>query len=453
MKIIRNNVWHHSDKMVSEHIKWSFWNDKIPFGDKYICFNTYTGAIVVFNKEEYSECANNHLSPHSSSILAKLGIIVPEQIDEKHEWYEKYRHGKKNTSILDLTIILTLKCQFNCVYCFEGEKSNMVLKDKTCEDIKEFIKSRAGHFHTLHITWFGGEPLLEINRLKELSIFFLDFCRRHGVKYYADITTNGYALTPSKCNLLINECSVKRYIITIDGTTTIHDKRRPLKNGKGTFDVIWGNIATLIKTGADVTIRATIDKSNSDHIKDLIDLIANCEWSKRVNLAFVRTIDYLFTPKNIYNTIYTYDEFAKIEMKFIKYAHLRGILPYKTPRPCPLGGCLRKGDIVIGTEGEIYKCLDTIGEKEWIVGHITDESDLPEVNWYQDWLSWEPSKSSDCKECKLIPLCNGGCPHNALFLSKKHGADNQCPDWKLNYRNQIQLYVEEKLLSNEYQEI
>lgn len=452
MKIIRNNVWHNSGKTVCGHAKWSVWNDTFPFKDSYICFNTYTGALVVFSKKEYTENAD-HLPTLSLSILAELGIIVPEQIDEKQEWYKKYRQGKKDTSILDLTIVLTLKCQFNCIYCFEGEKNNLVLTNKTSNDIKKFIESRSGQFQTLHITWFGGEPLLGMSRLKELSSFFIDFCQKQNIKYYADITTNGYALTLSRCHQLINNCSVKRFIITIDGTAAIHDKRRPLKNGEGTFEVIWRNIATLLNIGADVTIRITVDKSNSNHIKDFIDLIANSEFSKRVNIVFVKTIDYSFTPMNIHNTIYTYDEFAKIEMELIKYAHLQGILSYKTPRPCPLGGCLRKGDIVIGTEGEIYKCLDTIGEKEWIVGHITDASDLPDVSWYQDWLSWEPSKSSDCKDCKLLPLCNGGCPHNALFLSKKHGADDQCPDWKLNYRNQIQLYVEEKLLSNECKEV
>jgi uncharacterized protein len=242
-------------------------------------------------------------------------------------------------------------------------------------------------------------------------------------------------------------------MITVDGTADVHNKRRPLLNGTGTFDVIWNNISTLVHIGAAVTIRVTIDKTNADYVKELIDRIADSEIAKKVGLVFVRTIDYLFTPDSIKDTIYSNEEFAGIEMELIEYAHLRGVLEYTVPGPCPLGGCLRKGDIVIGVNGEIYKCLDTIGDKQWITGHLSDDNECTNADWYQDWLSWEPSTNATCKECKLQPLCNGGCPHNALFSSKKHGADNQCPDWKFNYKKNIQLYTNKKLQIYEYQEV
>ena len=452
MKIIRKNVWRTYPECIDKVVKWSFWNDIIPYEEGWvICFNTRSGAIVMLSEEECSKCKEQPCSV--PDILAQLGIVVSDDINEKQEWNSEYKQGKEDTSFLDLTIVSTMQCQFKCIYCFEGEKSNSVLTNETCAAIKSFMEKRAGTFNKLHVTWFGGEPLLGIKQIRKLSAFILDFCKKHNIYYYADITTNGYALTSSRCNILVNECNIKRYIITIDGTADVHNKRRPLFNGAGTFDVIWNNIATLVNINAEVTIRVTIDKTNAHNVKKLIDQIADSAIAKKAGLVFVRTIDCLFTPGSIKNTIYTIEEFAKIEMEFIKYSYSKGILKYTTPGPCPLGGCLRSGDVVIGTQGEIYKCLDTIGDEQWITGHISDDNESTDAEWYQDWLSWEPSNNAICAVCKLQPLCNGGCPHNVLFSSKKHGTNNQCPDWKSNYKESIQLYVTEKLQTHEYQEI
>lgn len=451
MKIIRENTWQEYPEHSAQHIKWSFWNDIIPYLNDYICFNTRSGAIIVLSQDEKIKLKERPSS--APDILYRMGIMVPNDRNEKQEWLAEYRKGKMDTSFLDLTILPTHQCQFKCIYCFEGEKNSNVLTDKACADIQSFLKKRVDSVNKLHITWFGGEPLLGINRIRQLSAFMLDLCKEHNIHYYADMTTNGYALSPSRCDLLINECHIKRYIVTIDGTADVHNRRRPLRNEAGTFDTIWHNITMLIKTGADVCIRVTIDKSNINNIREFIDFIANSEVAAKTGLVFVRTIDYLFTPDSIKSNLYTVEEFANIEMELIKYAHQKQILRYTIPSPCPLGGCLRKGDVVIGTKGEIYKCLDTVGDAQWITGHISDVNESIDANWYQDWLSWEPSDNTTCKECKLQPLCNGGCPHNALFSSKMHGTAYQCPEWRSNYKEKIQLYVNERLKAYEYQEV
>jgi len=99
---------------------------------------------------------------------------------------------------------------------------------------------------------------------------------------------------------------------------------------------------------------------------------------------------------------------------------------------------------VVGSDGVIYKCLDTVGDKRWAITSI-DKFNLPDETprWYEEWSEWKPSQSPACSQCVLRPLCNGGCPHNALFRDKKHGSNLQCPDWKPNYRRQIIELVKE----------
>lgn len=452
MKVIRDSVWKQpcADGFPPSSCKWSHWNDTIQFGNDYIVFNTLSGAVVVLS--EYEHAGRLPVSLHPS--LLKLGILVPVAADEPSDWLAGYEKAKVDMSSLDLTIATTMQCQLGCVYCFEGTGNREgILDDDVMRHIEQFVE-RCDNLKTLRVTWFGGEPLLNVKAITGLSTFFVDYCARNGIDYMADMTTNGYALTPQLCHTLIEECNVKRYIITIDGTRDVHNRRRRLRGGGGTFDVIWKNVLALVDAGAFVTVRMTIDRENADRVFEFIDMLAASEVAGRVGLAFAKTVGLSSTPQAAQVHIMTDEEYAKREIEFIRYAHDKGLLRYTTPRPCPLGGCLRSGDIVIGAAGETYKCLDTIGEREWVAGSVCRETNVQvEPEWYGRWLSWNPFKSNQCKDCRLLPLCNGGCPHNALFASKKHGVEHQCPDWKANYEKRMKLYVEEKLNAHEYKEI
>ena len=156
------------------------------------------------------------------------------------------------------------------------------------------------------------------------------------------------------------------------------------------------------------------------------------------------------TPEDLTSKVFSEREFAPVELELIDYAHSLGLMNYRLPHKAPLGGCLRKGDITIGTDGEIYKCLDTIGEMKWVTGFIDRIDSEPQPQWYKDYLNWTPDDSNQCRRCKLQPLCSGGCPHNAMFSDKMHGSVLQCPDWKLNYRNQVERYINEKTSNGRY---
>lgn len=426
-------------------LKWSVWNDKIDVNEnELVAFNTFSQNAVLMDVSEMKDPAV--LDEPLRNTLFQLGILVASDKDERAEWETHFFKGKEDLSYIDLTILLTQDCQMQCVYCFEGTKSKSKINPSTMNDILLFLENHSGTCKKLRVTWFGGEPLLAYDRLREMSIVLMNFCKEHCIKYSADITTNGFALNRQRCEELISCLNVKRYIITVDGPKDIHEQRRPLSSRKSSFPVIWRNVETLVEMGAWVTLRMTIDKDNVSHIPVLLDQIANSKLNRRVGLAFCRTIDYNYTPDEISESLYSEVEFAEVEWRLIQYAHRLGLWEYHFPHAAPSGGCLRKGDIVIGVNGEIYKCLDTVGNTQWITGHIGVKGNATEriPKWYDLWHEWSPLKNDICKDCVLIPLCNGGCPHNALFTDKKHGTLSSCPDWKANYQKQIKLLVAEK---------
>lgn len=441
MKIFRNSI-KGLEPCFSDSYKLSVWNITIPYGDSIICFNSLSGSLVLLEKTEYEVTSN-------IEEKLKLGIIVPEDSNEREEWNIKYQKAKRDDSLLDLTIVVSRNCQLRCSYCFEGVKENRSMTSDTIQKIKSYVASKAGRLKLLRVTWFGGEPLMHMASIQELSEYFQELCQMYGIKYIADITTNGVGLSLQVIQTLVDKCKVRRYIITIDGTKDVHDKRRYFPNGQGSFDIIWKNINALIQKDVRLTIRVTIDKENVDNVREFIDYISENITSDHIDLVFVRTHDYSFTPDEIKSSVFSSKQFASIETDLITYAVNKGIGYIPLPHHSPLGGCLREADIVIGTDGEVYRCLDTIGEHKWITGSI---SDVEKPQWYKEWLAWNP-KDWKCKTCSLLPLCSGGCPHNALFTDKKHGTDEQCPDWKFNYKELIKLYVDKKLELNDYAEV
>lgn len=413
--------------------KWSRWNDEVVYNNLKIIFNTlYRSAILVSKGFSYET-----LPAENRKLLQELGMLVPINRNELEEFEQSYIEAKSDMSYIDLTIVSSNQCQMNCVYCFEGDKLDKKLTDVAMNDIMSFMDRRKNECKRLRVTWFGGEPLLGYSQMRILSERLIDFCKDNGIDYSSDITTNGYALTQERCDELISQMLVKRFIITVDGLKDVHDGRRPLLSGGGSFKRIWKNIKMLVDAGAWVTIRMTIDRDNVNEIPLFLDSLAESQLAGRTGLTFCRTIDINFTSTAVRSKLFTEEEFADVEWRLMQYAHKLGLWRYSLPGAVPLGGCLRDGDIVIGANGDVYKCLDTLGDTRWKSGYISEAESTNVPEWFSVWYNWLPSSSGKCKNCKLLPLCSGGCPHNALFKDKKHGAETQCPDWKANYRRQI----------------
>lgn len=427
-------------------LKWSVWNDIIPVNPSYsVVFNTVNRNAVLAPRECFQNTIED-LTEQERGRLYQLGIIVEATCDEKAEQEKRFTQGKEDLSYLDLTILVTHNCNMHCSYCFEGSKEKVVINSDTMSAIIRLLERHSRVCRKLRVTWFGGEPLLAYDQIRQLSQKIIQFCNEHDINYMADITTNGLALTPNRCMELIEELKVKRYIITIDGPADIHDHRRPLASGLPTFRKIWGNICTLVDCGALVTIRMTIDRENRPHVPDFLQMLSESPLKGKVWLSFCRTIDFNYTPNSVKSQLYSDEEWGKEEWELIQQAHDLGLWTYSFPHAAPQGGCLRRGDITISATGIIYKCLDTIGDERWVCGHLDEADKAPMPAWHQQWLGWNPMNDARCGNCVLQPLCNGGCPHNALYRDKKHGTSLQCPDWRANYRNQIKAIANTYLL-------
>lgn len=433
MKVLMiNHKNENSGTAPNKGLKWSIWNDIIDIDDsRVVIFNTLAHNAILVNREILNAIP-------ADQEYVSLGFLVNDDRDEVSDWEDSFCRAKADMAYIDLTILLTHQCQMKCQYCFEGDKDSTSISDYSMQAIMNFLMAHKDNCNRLRVTWFGGEPLLNYPKLKEMSVRLIEFCCENEIEYSGDITTNAFALSRERCLEMVNKLNVKRFIITLDGPAEVHDRRRPLRSGLPTFHRIWENIGHLIDVGAWVTIRMTIDRENAATVPEFLNKVSASPYAGKVGISFCRTIDYNFTPEHIRSLLYSEKEFAEVEWKLIQTAHSLGLYRYSFPHAAPEGGCLRKGDMVVGSDGVVYKCLDTVGDKRW-AGASIDKFDLPAETpqWYKEWSEWMPSQSPLCSKCVLRPLCNGGCPHNALFQDKMHGSNLQCPDWKSNYRRQI----------------
>lgn len=439
MKVLMiNHKCESSGTAPNKRLKWSIWNDIIDIDDsRVVIFNTLARNAILVNREILNTIP-------AGQEYVSLGFLVDADKDEASDWEDSFCRAKADMDYIDLTILLTHQCQMKCQYCFEGEKDSTSISDDSMQAIMNFLRAHKNTCKRLRVTWFGGEPLLNYPKLKEMSIRLNEFCRENEIQYTGDITTNAFALSRERCSEMVNKLNVKRFIITLDGPAEVHDRRRPLRSGLPTFNRIWENTGHLIEAGALVTIRMTIDRENAASIPEFLNKVAASPYAGKVGLSFCRTIDYNFTPEHIRALLYSEKEFAELEWELIQTAHSLGLYRYSFPHAAPEGGCLRKGDVVVGSDGVVYKCLDTVSDKRWAVKSIDKFDDQAETpQWYKEWNEWAPSQSPTCSKCALRPLCNGGCPHNALFRDKMHGSNLQCPDWRANYRRQIIELVKE----------
>lgn len=171
----------------------------------------------------------------------------------------------------ELILLPTEKCNFRCVYCYE-DFSIGKMRPGVVRGIKELISRRAPALRRLHVSWFGGEPLLARDVCTDISAHAQLLCQKHGVAYASSMTTNGYHLDIETLSRL-NEAGVRHFQISLDGDEDWHDQTRILANGKGSFARVIANLEAALYTNYDfhMTLRVHVHPRNIESVSRLVE--------------------------------------------------------------------------------------------------------------------------------------------------------------------------------------
>lgn len=367
--------------------------------------------------------------------LLKYGYIIPCENNELmylkfNSQYQKFKNNECN-----LTIAPTLDCNMACPYCYE-EKKSISMDEKIQLVLSDFVKDVLvkNNYKKLHVSWYGGEPLLEIDIIKNISKNLIEICREQDVNYSASIITNGVLLDLDIAKILKNDCYVNRAQITIDGLPEYHNKRRILKDGKKSFDIICQNI-DLCKDIMDIGVRINVDTNNMENVQSLCNYFINeKKWVDNVFFYLAPVENYTdgcyFSDTNCLSN----EEFAKLDLAFVEKLYQlnsdairKKLYPIRKNNFC---AAVTYGNYVIDPEGYLYTCWNVIGKKEKSIGNIIEKNVMS--NEYLKWLTYEPDKK--CTECSMLPICMGGCPYEYFRRGEPF-----CEKKILNYKEKLKI--------------
>lgn len=355
-------------------------------------------------------------------------MIKNDDFDELEYMIIRDRVYRFDTTNLGLTIAPTLYCNFNCIYCYEVGLKNNAMNRKVQGGIIEFVKKRIDRIKNFNVTWYGGEPLLNFEAIEYLSRSFLELVEDK-VNYFASIVTNGYYLN-KKTALKLRDLKIYNAQITIDGTPEIHNRRRALHNGKGTFDKIIKNIHDIWDI-IRVNVRINVDKSNIDSLESFFQLPEVISLKDKVGFYLAPVDDF----SNAYTNLdcYTMREFSEQEVYIMTKILEKGfnlmILPHMRPTICCSIGF---NSFVIDPNGDIYKCWEHISRDEEKIGDVFGE--IWNTKNLNQWLLYNAFDSPECRACKILPICQGGCPYY-YFKTRKR----KCRSIKYNYSNILEF--------------
>ncbi|MCR5774908.1 MAG: radical SAM protein [Lachnospiraceae bacterium] len=372
--------------------------------------------------------------------LRSMGFIVEDSQDD-----DFYNITKMNAltrlysnSSLSLTIAITRACNFDCSYCFEGNRTGKPMSEEVEKKLIDFIS----HYKCdqMSIIWYGGEPLLAFDRILSID----SAIKKMGKKYSASMITNGYLFNDEKISKL-NELNITYLQITLDGKKETHDGRRYLKGGGPTYDRILENIGKILKTDfkGKIHVRVNVDSRNEDEFPIVYNMIRQMfpnDFPRRISVypGFVKGDDHpdvscFFEPD---------EQGAFISKMMEKYGiNPLAIYPRKYSEGCVMN---KKNGFVVGPDGELYKCWDDIGDESMVVGHIDSFN-----NWNMPLLAecmvgCSYLDDPECRACYYLPVCNGGCHRirqKNLHSEVKHSS---CTYFKGNLEDLLELHFEEK---------
>jgi len=163
---------------------------------------------------------------------------------------ERLRHFRSN--YLNLIILPTEACNFRCTYCYETFE-NKKMPRPVVTGIKSLIDRRGEDLDELEISWFGGEPLLALDVITEISKHALDAAKTEGFTFRSGMTTNGYFLNRDRFSQCLDH-KIDFFQISLDGSADDHNASRKLASGEGTFDRIWSNLIAMKGTVAEFVV-------------------------------------------------------------------------------------------------------------------------------------------------------------------------------------------------------
>ena len=332
-----------------------------------------------------------------------------------------YKNNSKVIKALCLHVAHT--CNLNCSYCFasqgkyQGDRALMTFE--VGKQAFDFLIANSGTRKNLEVDFFGGEPMMNFDVVKELVTYARSIEKEHNKNFRFTFTTNGVLLDEEVMDFLNKE--MVNVVLSLDGRKEVNDHFRKNYAGEGSYDIIVPKFQRLVekREGKDYYVRGTFTHNNIDFTNDLFHM-ADLGFTELSMEPVVCPPEdpYALTEEDLPKLFEQYEILAKEMIKRKKEG--RGFTFYHYMLDLKNGPCIYKRitGCGSGTEymavtpwGELFPCHQFVGNPDYSLGNIWDGVTKPEVQ--DEFRSCNAYARPDCKDCWAKLYCSGGCAANA----------------------------------------
>lgn len=418
-------------------------------------FNTLTDSQVVVSADVIDLLArldageSVEAAPEDRQALRdlrELGFVVDSAEAEARALEAFFTDIREDRTHLRVTLLTTLQCNFACDYCVQGDDpthdshaARMSLE--TAARVGDWMEARLDEVRPerFTLTFFGGEPLLNMPVVEYLAERLWHACRGRGIRAGVSLITNGLLLTEAVVDRLL-PFGLNGVKITLDGDRATHDRLRPLRGGQGTFDRILTNMAAIAPK-VRLSVGGNFDVESAASYPALLDLLRAQPWADRIaKVAFKPIIRGPNTGRPLSpaagralipltpvtasgaplgGTCMTVaghggqaspcDSCGLVDERMGWLRAETRAHGFETLDGVHLGPCElhRRHAYTVGPDGSLYACPGFSGERQLVTGHVDaarDAAHAPVRARFESHAPW-----TKCGDCALVPVCGGGC--------------------------------------------
>ena len=379
--------------------------------------------------EDVREFLNNKLEKYSETDIAEAYEEVAGLIEDECLFTDDLYHNylvdftKRQTVVKALCLHIAHDCNLACQYCFAGEGEyhgkRELMSFEVGKKALDFLVKSSGSRRNLEVDFFGGEPLMNFEVVKQLVEYGRSLEEKNDKKFRFTLTTNGVLLNEEILEFANKEMG--NLVLSLDGRKEVHDMMRPRRGGQGSYDQIVPKFveAANSRNQMNYYVRGTYTHNNLDFSEDVKHMAElGFEQISVEPVVAPPSESYAIQDEDVPKLLEEYDKLAKYLLKRrengkpVNFFHFMIDL---TGGPCVakrLSGCGSGTEyLAVAPNGDLYPCHQFVGMPEFLLGNVDIGVTNTEV--VNKFKLCNVYAKEECKTCFSKFYCSGGCAANA----------------------------------------
>ena len=334
---------------------------------------------------------------------------------------------KRNTVIKALCLHVAHTCNLNCEYCFasqgkyHGERALMSLE--VGKRAIDFLIENSGSRVNLEVDFFGGEPLMNFDVVKQIVAYARSIEKQHNKNFRFTLTTNGMLVDDDVIDFANRECH--NVVLSLDGRKEVHDRYRVDYAGHGSWEKIVPKFQHFVEKrgGRSYYMRGTFTHNNPDFLEDIKEMLRMGFTELSMEPVVCPPGDpYALTDADIEIVKKQYEELAKLMLEREKAGKPFTFYHYMIDLnggPCiykRISGCGSGTEYMAVTPwGDLYPCHQFVGDEAYKLGDIW--TGVTNTALQDEFMKCNVYAKNECQDCWAKLYCSGGCAANCLHAS------------------------------------